>query len=80
MDQVNPEQADGTPSRSFVIGQAEVVARPLQPALYLVANAGIALAMLTGRPLECAIALLVTASGLPFRAAFSRRRSSARAR
>lgn len=53
---------------------------PLVPALYLIANAGIALAMLTGRPLECAIALLVTASGLPFRAAFSRRRSSARAR
>ncbi|MFN8603286.1 MAG: APC family permease [Candidatus Binatia bacterium] len=53
---------------------------PIVPALYLVANAGIALAMLTGRPLECAIALLVTASGLPFRAAFSRRRSSARAR
>ena len=53
---------------------------PVVPALYLVANAGIALAMLTGRPLECAIALLVTASGLPFRAAFARRRSSARAR
>ena len=53
---------------------------PVVPALYLVANAGIALAMLTGRPLECATALLVTASGLPFRAAFARRRSSARAR
>jgi hypothetical protein len=46
------------------------------PALYLVANAAIALAMLWGRPLECAIALLVTASGLPFRAAFARRRRS----
>lgn len=49
---------------------------PVVPALYLVANAAIALAMLWGRPLECAIALLVTASGLPFRAAFARRRRS----
>jgi APA family basic amino acid/polyamine antiporter len=47
---------------------------PVVPALYLIANAAIALAMLWGRPLECAIALLVTASGLPFRAAFARRR------
>lgn len=53
---------------------------PLVPAFYLVANAGIAAAMLWGRPLECAVALLVTASGLPFRGAFSRRRRSARAR
>lgn len=53
---------------------------PVVPAFYLVANAGIAAAMLWGRPLECAVALLVTASGLPFRAAFSRRRPSARAR
>jgi len=52
---------------------------PLVPALYLLANAAIALAMLWGRPLECAVALLVTASGLPFRAAFARRRR-ARAR
>ena len=36
------------------------------PALYLVANGAIALAMLRGRPLECAIALAVTATGLPF--------------
>jgi APA family basic amino acid/polyamine antiporter len=47
---------------------------PLVPALYLIANVAIALAMLWGRPLECAIALLVTASGLPFRAAIARRR------
>jgi APA family basic amino acid/polyamine antiporter len=54
---------------------------PLVPALYLLANTGIAFAMLRGRPLECGIALLVTASGLPFRAAFARRRrGSARAR
>lgn len=52
---------------------------PLVPALYLIANAGIALAMLRGRPLECAVALLVTASGLPFRAAFASRRSRGRA-
>ncbi len=55
---------------------------PVVPALYLVANAGIALAMLRGRPVECAVALLVTASGLPFLAAFVRRgaRTTRRAR
>jgi len=52
---------------------------PVVPALYLIANAAIALAMLRGRPLECAIALLVTASGLPFRAAFARRARPTRA-
>ena len=52
---------------------------PVVPALYLIANAAIALAMLWGRPTECAIALLVTASGLPFRAAFVRRGKPARA-
>ena len=53
---------------------------PVVPAFYLLANAGIAFAMLRGRPLECGIALLVTASGLPFRAAFARRlRGAARA-
>lgn len=45
---------------------------PTVPALYLIANAGIAVAMIAGRPLECGIALLVTASGLPFRAFFVR--------
>ncbi len=39
---------------------------PWLPAIYLLANAGIALAMLVGRPLECTLALAVSASGLPF--------------
>jgi APA family basic amino acid/polyamine antiporter len=52
---------------------------PAVPALYLAANAAIALTMLWGRPLECAAALLVTASGLPFRAVFVRRAKQARA-
>lgn len=38
MEQVNPEQADGAPPRSFVIGQSAIAARPLGPALYLVAT------------------------------------------
>ena len=38
---------------------------PLVPALYLVANGAIAVAMVAGRPIECAIALAVTATGLP---------------
>jgi APA family basic amino acid/polyamine antiporter len=46
---------------------------PLVPALYLIANAGIASAMLWGRPKECAIALAVTATGVPFYAMFARR-------
>jgi len=46
---------------------------PLVPALYLLANAGIALAMLHGRPLECAVALAVLATGLPFYIWFARR-------
>jgi APA family basic amino acid/polyamine antiporter len=39
---------------------------PLVPALYILANAGIAVAMLLGRPRECAVALAVAATGLPF--------------
>jgi APA family basic amino acid/polyamine antiporter len=39
---------------------------PVVPALYLVANAGVAIAMLWGRPLECAIGLGVLFAGLPF--------------
>lgn len=39
---------------------------PYVPALYLVANAAIALAMLVGRPLECLTALAVAATGIPF--------------
>jgi APA family basic amino acid/polyamine antiporter len=46
---------------------------PVVPALYLVANAGIAVAMLIGRPAECAIALAVAATGLPFYLWFARR-------
>jgi len=47
---------------------------PVLPALYLVANAGIAGALLWGRPLECAVALAVTATALPAYALFSRLR------
>lgn len=39
---------------------------PWLPALYLVANLFIAAVMLSGRPLECGIALIVTATALPF--------------
>ncbi|MCC6766853.1 MAG: amino acid permease [Deltaproteobacteria bacterium] len=39
---------------------------PWVPALYLVANGGIAVAMLLGRPLECAIGLGVLLVGWPF--------------
>jgi APA family basic amino acid/polyamine antiporter len=46
---------------------------PLVPALYLIANACIAAAMLRGRPKECVIALAVTATGAPFYAWFARR-------
>ncbi len=46
---------------------------PLVPALYLVANAGIASAMLIGRPVECAIALAVAATSIPFYLAFAGR-------
>ena len=45
---------------------------PVVPALYLVANGAIACAMIAGRPLECAIALAVTATGLPFYSWFAR--------
>ena len=47
---------------------------PVVPALYLVANVAIAAAMLRGRPMECAIALGVTATGIPAYTAFARRR------
>jgi APA family basic amino acid/polyamine antiporter len=39
---------------------------PVVPALYLVANAGVAAAMLWGRPLECAIGIAVLLAGWPF--------------
>lgn len=38
---------------------------PAVPALYIVANGAIALAMITGRPWECAAALLVAATAVP---------------
>jgi len=47
---------------------------PVVPALYIVANAFIALTMLRGRPYECGIALAVAAMALPFYALFVRRR------
>lgn len=47
---------------------------PVVPALYLVANGGIAIAMLWGRPLECAAALAVAATAVPAYAFFVRRR------
>jgi len=47
---------------------------PWVPALYLLANAGIAAALLAGRPLESGLALAVAASGLPFYLWFGRRR------
>ena len=49
---------------------------PWVPALYVLACAAIAVAMLAGRPLECAVGLACLASGLPFYALFSRRRAS----
>jgi APA family basic amino acid/polyamine antiporter len=45
---------------------------PWLPAVYFLANLGIAVAMLYGRPVECAVALAVTASGLPFYLWFTR--------
>ena len=45
---------------------------PLVPALYLIANACIAVAMIYGRPLECAIAVGVLLTGLPFYFIFGR--------
>ncbi len=49
---------------------------PLVPGLYLLANACIAAAMLWGRPKECAIALAVAATGIPFYAAFVGRKGT----
>lgn len=47
---------------------------PVVPALYLLANAAIALSMLVARPKECLIALLVAAAATPFYGVFRRRR------
>jgi APA family basic amino acid/polyamine antiporter len=46
---------------------------PVVPALYFIANAGIASSMLWGRPKECVIALAVTATAAPFYVLFARR-------
>jgi len=46
---------------------------PWVPALYAVANAGVALALLVARPKESAIGLVLLALGLPFYRFFSRR-------
>jgi len=46
---------------------------PTVPALYLIANAYIAAAMLWGRPVECGVALAVAATGLPFYVLLGRR-------
>jgi APA family basic amino acid/polyamine antiporter len=51
---------------------------PLVPALYLVANAGIALVMLRERPLESLTGLLSLALGLPFYFLFIRSRGRGR--
>ncbi len=45
---------------------------PLVPGLYLLANLGIAGAMLAGRPLECAIGVGMLLAGLPFYLLFRR--------
>jgi APA family basic amino acid/polyamine antiporter len=50
---------------------------PVVPGVYLVANAVIAAAMLWGRPKECAIALAVAATAVPFYLLFSRRQQIA---
>ena len=46
---------------------------PWVPALYLLANAGVAAVLLVSRPVECAVGLGLLALGLPFYAAFTRR-------
>ena len=47
---------------------------PWMPAVYLLGNLGVAVALLSARPVECAIGLALVASGLPFYALFARRR------
>jgi APA family basic amino acid/polyamine antiporter len=46
---------------------------PVVPALYFLANAGVAGALLYGRPTECALSLGLALLGLPFYAYFARR-------
>jgi len=49
---------------------------PWVPALYVLASSAIAVAMLAGSPLECAVGLACLAAGLPFYALFTRRRAA----
>jgi APA family basic amino acid/polyamine antiporter len=46
---------------------------PWVPALYFVATAGVALALLVGNPRDCALGLAIAAAGLPFYRLFARR-------
>jgi APA family basic amino acid/polyamine antiporter len=46
---------------------------PWLPALYVLANGAVAVALVAGSPFECAVGLLVLATGLPFYAWFARR-------
>jgi APA family basic amino acid/polyamine antiporter len=46
---------------------------PAVPALYFAANGGVALALLSGRPLECATGLAIAAAGIPFYLFFAAR-------
>jgi APA family basic amino acid/polyamine antiporter len=48
---------------------------PWVPGLYFVANAAIAVALLVGRPFECAVGLGLAATGIPFYRYFAARRS-----
>jgi APA family basic amino acid/polyamine antiporter len=47
---------------------------PWVPGLYFVANAAIAVALLVGRPFECAVGLGLAATGIPFYRYFAARR------
>lgn len=46
---------------------------PFVPALYMLANAAIAISMVVGRPLECFAAIAVASTGVPFYLALSSR-------
>jgi APA family basic amino acid/polyamine antiporter len=50
---------------------------PWVPAVYFVANAGIAAALLVGRPFECVVGLGLAATGIPFYRYFVSRREPA---
>jgi Ca2+-transporting ATPase len=56
-----------------LVGFADPVRADVPPALASARHAGIAVAMITGRPLECAIAVGVLLTGLPFYVLFGRR-------